>query len=129
MRYALALGLLAALSTSCNETPSGLSTPVTVSGTIENLNGATIPANARVLVVWTVSATSPEYSYVFGSGTIDTGGSFSITFDGPPPSDALNAGQLGVGLVILTTDQSLGTGKVPVAIPFRDSSACRRTTP
>ena len=86
---------------------------VTVSGVIENRNAATIPANARVVVLWGVSSGSPDYSFVFGTGTVSPGGEFSITFDGPPPAAALNNGTLGVGLVLLTSDQSLGEGQVP----------------
>jgi hypothetical protein len=92
--------------------------PVTVSGIIENRNAATIPANARVVVLWNVSFASPDYSFVFGTGTVSPGGEFSITFDGPPPAAALNNGTLGVGLVLLTSDQSLAEGQLPSNYSF-----------
>ena len=91
---------------------------VTVSGVIENRNAAAIPANARVVVLWTVSFGSPDYSFVFGTGTVSPGGQFSITFDGPPPAAALNNGTLGVGLVLLTSDQSLTEGQLPSNYSF-----------
>src|SRR5438046_2813622 len=78
--------------------------PVTFSGTIQVRNGTTVPANARVLALWGVSSTSPNYSYVYGVGTVNAGGTFSITFSADPPTAALNDGQLGVALLILTTD-------------------------
>jgi hypothetical protein len=98
--------------------PTAPKIPVTFSGLIQIRNGATIPANARVLALWAVSATSPDYSYVYGSGTMTSAGAFSITFDAEPPADALNNGQLGVALVILTTDQTLAQGKVPANYAF-----------
>jgi hypothetical protein len=91
---------------------------VTVTGVIENRNAATIPANARVVVLWGVSSGSPDYSFVFGTGTVSPGGEFSISFDGPPPAAALNNGTLGVGLVLLTSDQSLGEGQLPSNYSF-----------
>ena len=91
---------------------------VTITGVIENRNAATIPANARVVVLWGVSSGSPDYSFAFGTGTVSPGGEFSITFDGPPPEAALNNGTLGVGLVLLTTDQSLAEGQLPSDYSF-----------
>jgi hypothetical protein len=70
-----------------------------------------------VLVFWGVSATSPDYTYVWGSGTVGTNGAFSITFDEEPPAAALNVNQLGVGLVVLTTDQELQEGQLPANYP------------
>jgi hypothetical protein len=87
--------------------------PVTVSGTIQNVNGTTIPSNARAIVVWNVTS-GADYSYVFGIGTVNAqAGTFSITFAANPPDEALNAGRLGVGLIILTTDASLVQGRLP----------------
>src|SRR3954469_24086123 len=85
-------------------------TQITFTGTTAIRNGTTIPANARVLVLWGVSATSPDYSYVYGSGTITSSGAVTLIFNGPPPAAALNVGQVGVGLVIITTDQTLAEG-------------------
>ena len=98
--------------------PTAPKIPVTFSGLIQVRNGATIPANARVLALWGVSATSPDYSYVYGSGTVNPAGAFSITFDAEPPAEALNNGQLGVALVILTTDQTLAQGRVPATYNY-----------
>jgi hypothetical protein len=88
--------------------------PFTVSGTLNYRKQIQVPDNARVVVVWGVTAVSPDYSYVFGEGTIDfENNSFEIEFNGPPPSEALNwvgSSALGVGVLIITTDQTLGTG-------------------
>lgn len=95
--------------------------PFTVSGTLVNRSGAAIPANARVLAVWGVSSGQPDYAYVFGEGTVDpaTGG-FSITFEQTPPAAALNAGELGIATLVLTTDASLAQGRMTT--PFADGS-------
>jgi hypothetical protein len=116
------LALLFAASTciACggDDGPTAPSLPFTVSGTVVVRNGTTIPSNARVLVLWGVSATDPDYSYVYGTGTVTPAGTFSITFDAEPPAAALNNGQLGVGLVILTTDQTLAQGQVPASYTY-----------
>lgn len=115
----LALVVAAPLMVGCGGgSPTEVKLPATFSGLIQIRNGATIPANARVLALWGVSATSPDYSYVYGTGTVSSAGAFSITFDAEPPAEALNNGQLGVALVILTTDQTLAQGKVPANYAF-----------
>ena len=116
-----ALALVTALSlvASCGDDDiTAPQLPVTFSGTISIQNGTTVPANARVLVLWGVSAGSPDYSYVFGSGTLGANGTFTITFNENPPAAALNQNMVGVGLVILTTDQTLGEGQVPANYTF-----------
>jgi hypothetical protein len=87
--------------------------PGTFTGTIQIRNGTTIPANARLVAVWQVTSGSPDYAYVYGSGTVSSDGAFSIAFPEDPPAEALNSGQLGVALLILTTDQTLAQGKLP----------------
>ena len=63
------------------------------------------------MVIWSVVSASPGYAYVFGEGTIALNdSSFEIVFDEPPPPQALNwsgTAALGVGIVIITTDQNL----------------------
>ena len=112
---ALGLAFLAAMSlgpSACSDDPVSPTYPVTFTGNIQVVNGTTVPANARALVLWGVSAGN-DYSYVWGSGTVGTNGSVTITFTEEPPLAALNGNQLGVGLVILTTDQTLQQGQVP----------------
>ena len=89
--------------------------PFAVSGTIENRTGTPIPDGARVVVLWGVSSTDPDYSFLYGEGSIDRATNrFTVTFDGPPPAQALNQPQgLGVGLVVVTTDPSLHYGRLP----------------
>ena len=118
----LGLAFLATMSLGipgCSDDPvSPTPLPVTFSGTIQVNNGTTVPANARILVLWGVTAGSPDYDYVFGSGTMGSNGTFTITFTEAPPAAALNQNQLGVGLVILTTDQNLQQGQVPATYTY-----------
>jgi hypothetical protein len=64
------------------------------------------PSGSKVVVVWSVSSGSPDYSYAFGSGSVNGAGA-SFSFASNPPSDALNAGKLGVGLLAVV-DSSIG---------------------
>ena len=85
-----------------------------VSGTLRNDKQIQLPENLRVLVFWGVSATSPDYNYFFGEGTVNAEDmTFEVAFAEDPPSDALNADALGVGYIVLTTDSDLEEGIVP----------------
>ena len=114
LRRVLLCALLPTLALSaCGESPSEprLDTPYTVSGTLDNRTGAPVPAGTRVMVAWEVSSGSPDYTYVFGEGTVQANGAgFELTFDAPPPARALNSNGLGVGIVFLTTDTGLRAG-------------------
>jgi hypothetical protein len=108
-RVALLLGLAVPLASACNMEPAGSSDALlTVGGSLVNPSGKPIPANARVVVGWVVSAGS-DYTYLFGEGSL-VGGRFSIAFRQPPPVEALNSGQLGVGIVLLTADPAIRPG-------------------
>lgn len=109
----LLFAALLPLAIACGDDPTAPVTQITFTGTTTIRNGSTIPSNARVVVIWGVSATSPDYSYVWGTGTINPAGAVTITFNGPPPAGALNLGQVGVGLVVITTDQNLAEGVLP----------------
>lgn len=109
-RALLAAAFVTTVATACQNStdPAG---SFVVTGHIENRTQASIPANARLLAVWGVTAGSPDYSYVFGEGTIDPLlGTFRMLFDQPPPIKALNRGALGVAFIMATTDQSLQVG-------------------
>ena len=70
-----------------------------------------MPAS-KVIVIWQVTFTSPDYVYKYGEASV-TGNSFSLSLAGPPPTDALNAGALGVGLLALVKDTtSVPDGKL-----------------
>lgn len=84
---------------------------IVVSGTVDNRTDEAIPDDARVLVLWVVSAASPDYSYVFGEGELTDGGAgFRVELTEAPPSAALNNDRLGVGLVLLTRNQTIKPG-------------------
>jgi hypothetical protein len=111
-RLTLASVLVAAAASGCLEgTDPGAG--FLVRGRVQNNTGAPLPASARLVVVWAVSAGSPDYGYVWGEGVIDRmTGTLHVRFDGPPPAEALNHGVLGVGFVVATTDQSMKDGDV-----------------
>jgi hypothetical protein len=109
-RTAVVASLVAAVVTACSD-GGGPGDGFVVTGTIQNNTGAPIPADTRLLVVWQVSSGTPDYSYVFGAGTVDPGaGTFRIQLDQPPPTQALNNGSLGVGVIVATTNQTIENG-------------------
>lgn len=109
-RVALLLGLVLPIASACSPEPAGPSDPLlTVGGSLVNPGGKPIPANARVIVGWVVSTTGADYTYLFGEGSV-AGDRFSVTFLQPPPAAALNSGQLGVGVVLLTADPAIRPG-------------------
>jgi hypothetical protein len=110
-RGALAGLLLSTLLAGCGD-DNGPSQGFVVTGTIQNNNtGEPLPPNARLVVAWVVSSTSPDYSYVFGEGTLNaSAGTFQVRLDQPPPAQALNSGVLGVGILLVTTSQSIANG-------------------
>src|SRR5260370_5170871 len=74
----------------------GAGTAPAVSGTIEGSG----PDGGRVIVLWDVAATSPDYAFKFGEGTAQAR-TFSVAIPGEPPPDALNGGLIGVGFLVL----------------------------
>jgi hypothetical protein len=108
MVSALGLAVLFAIGCGNDSTGSG-GELLTISGSVTNRTGQAIPSNARVVVAWVVSAGSPDYSYVFGEGTV-AANSFRLTLSAVPPAEALNEGELGVGIVLLTTDSRIRSG-------------------
>ncbi len=94
--------------TTAPEIPGAL---FTVSGTVRDESDFPIPLGARVLVAWQVSSGSPDYSLVFGEGSLDRdAGAFQLGFFEAPPQEALNANGLGVGVLIVVDDPALGSG-------------------
>lgn len=74
-----------------------------IDGSLRASVGHTVPDSGNVYVVWTVSSGSPDYHYAFGSGT-STADRFVLPLGAPPPAEALNVGELGVGMVLLVPD-------------------------
>lgn len=62
------------------------------------INGE-IPEGSLVVVIWSVTSGSPDYTYKFGQG-VSSGNSFTVVFPKDPPVEALNAMDLGVGVVL-----------------------------
>ena len=91
-----------------------------VSGTIQNNTQTPLPTNARLLIAWAVS-TGTDHTYVFGEGTINrTAGTFRVSLSDAPPTAALNADALGIGIIFATTNPSITTGWDVEAIPPSD---------
>lgn len=106
---AVAVALLAAACGESTGPQDPGATTLRVTGTIRNVSGAAIPSGARVIAVWGVSSGSPDYSYVFGEGTVDAAtNTFTLELDRVPPAEALNDGRLGVATIFL-----VGAGAPP----------------
>lgn len=109
----LAAVFVTALAAGCKGGGTGPTDGFVVTGRLQNNKQAAIPAEARLVAVWSVSSGTPDYGYVFGEGTINrVTGTFRLRFDQPPPLQALNAGELGVAFIVATTDQSLREGDI-----------------
>lgn len=107
----IVLATLFAATGACSDDPAAPERGFEVTGTVSNRSGIEVPSDARILVVWGVSASSPDYNYVFGEGDlVDEGTAFRVEIDEPPPEAALNLGAVGVGVIIVTTDQTIGMG-------------------
>jgi hypothetical protein len=102
---ALALTILAA----CSESNGSSDETFVVGGPLTNVSGQPVPANARVVVAWVVTSADPDYTYIYGEGSVQ-GATYQVTFTGAPPAAALNAGQIGVGIVLLTSGTGLHSG-------------------
>lgn len=103
--------LLGTALAACGDDVVGPDEALTVSGTVNNRSGVAIPQNARIVVAWVVSSGSPDYTYVFGEGTLRNGSSgFSVRFDEPPPPEALNSNGLGVGIPLLVAGSDIQPG-------------------
>lgn len=84
---------------------------IVIDGAVDNRTEQPIPDDVRLLVVWVVTAGSPDYTYVFGEGELKDGGAgFRVELAEAPPSAATNNDQLGVGLVLLTSNQEIQPG-------------------
>lgn len=97
-------------------TPSPL--PYTISGTLRNVSGATVPSDARVVLVWAGDKGNGDYSYAWGSGPVDVAtGRFTVTFTQAPPDSAVlgvdkSGTQAGVAFPVLVRAADVGTGLV-----------------
>jgi len=98
--------------------PNGNENSLTVTGTIENLNGTTLTENMKVYVFWRVTSGSPDYTYVWGKGSIDKSNmTFEVNLKDKPPTAALNIGSLGVGIIAIIDDNALQNGILPTDYP------------
>lgn len=109
-RFASALGLLLAAAPACGSDSTGSSDLLlNVGGPVTNRTGQPIPSTARVVIGWVVSSGPQDYTYIFGEGTVQ-GSSFHIDLRQPPPAVAINDGQIGVGVILLTTNTDVRSG-------------------
>jgi len=117
LKIYVSLLLMLSFLFACNNStePKKDSTSFTVSGKIENINGTKLTSDMKVYLLWTVTSGSPDYTYVWGKGTIDTNKmTFKIVLPNTPPEDALNLKTFGVGQVLLLKDGNLQEGKLSV---------------
>ncbi len=99
---------------SCESSTKPESKMFTVTGSIDNVKNVTITDNMNVYVFWAVTATSPDYTYIWGKGTIDKDKkTFKIELPDNPPNEMLNKNSLGVGQILLLDDNNLQNGKLP----------------
>src|SRR5262249_28060804 len=97
MTALLATGLLVACTGACTGgagDPPAAAPTGTTGGAFSFTAGldSAVPSGQKAIVVWSVSSTSPDYTYAFGSGTVQ-GSQVSVSFSANPPQDALNAGK------------------------------------
>ena len=115
-RRCLFIILIFGLLSSCGDKSTNSTNEFIISGTIQNNTSGSIPANARLLVVWSVDSGSSDTSYIFGEGTINPSmGTFQIDLE-TPPAEVLS-GSLGIGFLIVTTNTTVGTGDAIDNIP------------
>jgi len=100
---------LALTVTACGESTGSSDELFVVRGPLTNVSGQSVPTGARVVVAWVVTSADPDYTYIYGEGSVQ-GSTYQVTFTAPPPALALNEGQLGVGIVLLTTGTGLHSG-------------------
>ena len=92
--------------------------PFVVSGVVLNRSSAALPVNARVVIAWQVVSGTPDYLYVSGAGSVRrSGDSFEVSLSSPPPAEALNSFGLGIGVILLTTDDNVRGGTKLDGIP------------
>ncbi len=60
--------------------------------------GASVPASAQLVVLWSVVSDGPDYLYKFGDGA-STGAQFVTTLGAAPPPGAINSFGLAMGTV------------------------------
>src|SRR5262249_53273196 len=88
------------------------------------------PAGAKLVVIWTVTSETPNYSYAFGSGSVSET-KVIVSLSSGPPAEALTAGKVGVGiLAFVGGDDSIPDGKLASdQFAVSQAWASRTTTP
>jgi hypothetical protein len=107
--------LITYLASGCSEDPTQPGESIVISGSV---SGSALSANARVLAAWIVADASPEFLYVFGEGSIDSAaGTFEFRLDRPPPPEGLLVGGIGIGYIIVTSNQTATAGTFLSSVP------------
>jgi hypothetical protein len=73
---------------------------IDLGGTVTPVGDGIPPSSAKVVVIWTSDVGQGDYLYKYGEGPA-TATSFSISIDGPVPTEATFGGVVGVGLPVL----------------------------
>ncbi len=89
----------AAASVDANRADAPLADASSTGLSITGMINGEIPNGSLVVVIWSVTTGSPDYTYKFGEG-VSSGNSFTVSFSQAPPVEALNAMDLGVSVVL-----------------------------
>lgn len=118
---ALCLGLVLAFGgcSSHDDATTSHPTPLfSVTGKVVVKSDLAVPDGARLYCGWMVSSESPDYTYVYGTGTVDmTTKTFRIDFTAAPPDEALNrvgtTRSRGVGILAFMLYPGPTEGRMP----------------
>ncbi|MGE3802875.1 MAG: hypothetical protein AB7H80_17805 [Candidatus Kapaibacterium sp.] len=113
---ALLLALIIGGAVGCSDKlvpPTTEDSKGTLSGTIVNETGQPIPEDATIIVAWSVSSGNPDYTYVYGEGTINREkNTFSVDIQ-DLPAPAMNTFydnfSFGVGYLIVVSKSQAET--------------------
>jgi len=110
-RVTIGVAVLACALGACSGN-GGSGGSIDVSGTVTAVGGATPPASAKAVVVWTVDAGQGDHLYKYGEGPA-TATSFSVRVDAPLPVEATLGGIVSVGIpVLIPSSASVPNGVV-----------------
>jgi hypothetical protein len=115
MRVVLSAALAASLCLACSDggsDPEHTNQPLSELALEGSVAGQVDAERTRAIAVWNVTSGSPDYAFKYGDGS-SSGHRFVLSLDGAPPSEAVNAYGVAVGLVVLVpVNVEIPEGKV-----------------